>query len=214
MSKIFSRFIPSVTDESGGVSRSYDLYSRLLKDRVIMLHGAIDDVVSTNIVMQLLILESENKQKPISIYINSPGGSVYDFLSIVDTMQCLKCPIVTVGFGLVASAASFILSCGTKGSRFVLPNTRIMIHQPHGNTSGGQVTDIEIQTKEFIFLKEKLNRMITERSNIPLAKMKQIMERDRYLSSEEAIEIGLVDSIIHGDFDKKELVTTSALKEK
>ena len=203
MRRIKNTFIPSVTHDVDGVSRSYDLYSRLLKDRIIMLTRPIDSQEASNVVMQLLILESESKNKPISIYINSPGGDVYAFLSIIDTMQCLKCEIITVGFGLVASAAAVILACGTRGSRFALPNTRIMIHQPHGNTSGGQVTDIEIQTKEFLFLKNNLTEMMAKRSVLTPAKIKDLMERDKYCSVDEALKIGLIDKVIFGDFDDK-----------
>lgn len=203
MGNIFNRFIPHVVDESNGVSKSYDLYSRLLKDRIIMLHGEIEENLANNIVMQLLILEAESKTKPIHIYINSPGGCVYSCLSILDTMKCIKCPVATFGIGLVASAASVLLSCGTKGHRYVLPSTRIMIHQPHGRTHG-QVTDIEIQTNEFLFLKNELNELLSGRSNVSTKEMSKLMERDKYLSSKEAIKIGLVDSILDGDFDKKQ----------
>jgi ATP-dependent Clp protease protease subunit len=202
MSKLFSRIIPSVTDESDGVSRSYDIYSRLLKDRIIMLHGPIDEMSSATTVMQLLVLEAENKDKPIYIYINSPGGCVYSCFSILDTMKCVKCPVATVSLGLVASAAAVILSCGTRGMRFALPNTRIMIHQPHGGAKG-QVTDIEIQTKEFLFLKNKINDIMADRAKISITKIKQLMERDKYLSAEEALELGLIDRILKGDFDDK-----------
>jgi len=205
MKKIFNRIIPSVTDESDGISRSYDLYSRLLKDRIIMLHGPIDEQLASVIVMQLLILEAENKEKPIYIYINSPGGCVYSCLSILDTMQCLKCTICTVGLGLVASAASIILSCGTKGSRFSLPNTRIMIHQPHGGVEG-QATDVEIQTKEMLFLKDTINEIITSRSTISSSQMKKLMERDKFLSATEAKNLGLVDKILVGSFDDKKKI--------
>ena len=140
-----SRVVPMVNDDSDGGGRAYDIYSRLLKDRIIFLHGEIEENSASTIVMQLLILESENSEKPIYIYVNSPGGCVYSCLSIIDTMKCLKCPIYTVGMGLVASAASVVLACGTKGFRYSLPNTRIMIHQPHGKTGGQVIFFVMIQ---------------------------------------------------------------------
>ena len=202
MTKVFNRVIPSVIDESDGHLKSFDIYSRLLKDRIIILNGPIDEQSASIIVMQMLYLESENSQKPIHIYINSPGGCVYSCFSIIDTMRCLRCPIATVGFGFVASAASVILACGTKDMRSCLPNTRVMIHQPHGN-AGGQVTDIEIQTNEMVFLKKVLTGIMAQRTNIPEDKMKDKMERDHYLSAEDCLDMKLIDKIFDGSFDDK-----------
>jgi ATP-dependent Clp protease protease subunit len=202
MSNVISRLIPSVTDESDGIFRSSDIYSRLLKDRIIILQGPIEEHSATIVVMQLLFLESENAEKPIYIYINSPGGGVYSCFSILDTMLCLKCPVATVGFGFVASAASVILACGTRGLRSCLPNTRIMIHQPHGS-AGGQVTDIEIQTNEMIFLKNKLIQIMADRTNVSEKDLRFKMERDNYLSAQDAFDMNLIDQIFSGSFDKK-----------
>jgi ATP-dependent Clp protease protease subunit len=195
-------YLPCITDISDtGGERYYDLYSRLLKDRVIMLVGEINTDLASSISMQLLILDSDNKEKPIFMYINSPGGAVYDAYMILDVMSYIKCPVYTIGVGFVASAASVILSCGNKGNRLAFENTRIMIHQPHGKAYG-QVTDIQIQFEEMSKLKEKLNKLLTSRCKISYEEMSQLTERDTYLDVTRALEIGLIDFIPKGNLDK------------
>ena len=200
--KIFQKIMPCISDisETGG-ERYYDLYSRLLKDRIIMLIGEIEENLATTITMQLLILNADSKDKPIYMYIHSPGGAIYDALMIIDTMAFIQAPIYTVATGFVASAAAVILGCGTKGYRTALPNARIMIHQPHGKIHG-QATDIEIQTKEILFIKESITQLMSERCGMPKKQMYQLMERDNYLSAIESQKIGLIDSVASGSFDK------------
>ncbi len=188
--------VPMVIEQSGRGERSYDIYSRLLKERVIFLVGEVNDQVANLVVAQLLFLESENPDKDISFYINSPGGSVTAGLAIYDTMQFVKPEISTLCMGMAASMGSFLLMAGAKGKRFALPNSKVMIHQPSGGTSG-QATDIEIHAREIIKTRQQLNRIYSERTGQPIEKIELDMERDRYLSADEAQAYGLVDKVIH-----------------
>lgn len=186
--------IPMVIEQSGRGERSYDIYSRLLKERVIFLVGEVNDQVANLVVAQLLFLESENPDKDISFYINSPGGSVTAGLAIYDTMQFVKPEISTLCMGMAASMGSFLLMAGAKGKRFALPNSKVMIHQPSGGTSG-QATDIEIHAREIIKTRHQLNKIYSDRTGQPIEKIELDMERDRYLSADEAQAYGLVDRV-------------------
>ena len=188
--------IPMVIEQSGRGERSYDIYSRLLKERVIFLVGEVNDQTANLVVAQLLFLESENPDKDISFYINSPGGSVSAGLAIYDTMQFIKPEVSTLCMGMAASMGSFLLMAGAKGKRFALPNSKIMIHQPSGGTSG-QATDIEIHAREIIKTREQLNRIYADRTGQTVEKIASDMERDRYMSADEAQVYGLVDQVIH-----------------
>ncbi len=187
--------IPMVIEQSGRGERSYDIYSRLLKERVIFLVGEVNDQTANLVVAQLLFLESENPDKDISFYINSPGGSVSAGLAIYDTMQFIKPNVSTLCMGMAASMGSFLLMAGAKGKRFVLPNAKIMIHQPSGGTSG-QATDIEIHAREIIRTRQRLNEIYAERTGQPIEKIALDMERDRYMNAEEAKEYGLIDDVL------------------
>ena len=188
--------VPMVIEQSGRGERSYDIYSRLLKERVIFLVGEVNDQTANLVVAQLLFLESENPEKDISFYINSPGGSVSAGLAIFDTMQFIKPDVSTLCMGMAASMGSFLLMAGAKGKRYALPNAKVMIHQPSGGTSG-QATDIEIHAREIIKTRERLNKIYADRTGQPVEKIASDMERDRYLSADEAKEYGLVDEVIH-----------------
>ena len=188
--------IPMVIEQSGRGERSYDIYSRLLKERVIFLVGEVNDQTANLVVAQLLVLESENPDKDISFYINSPGGSVSAGLAIYDTMQFIKPEVSTLCMGMAASMGSFLLMAGAKGKRFALPNSKIMIHQPSGGTSG-QATDIEIHAREIIKTREQLNKIYADRTGQTVEKIASDMERDRYMSADEAQAYGLVDQVIH-----------------
>ncbi len=188
--------VPMVIEQSGRGERSYDIYSRLLKERVIFLVGEVNDQTANLVVAQLLFLESENPDKDISFYINSPGGSVSAGLAIFDTMNFVKPEVSTLCMGMAASMGSFLLMAGAKGKRFALPNSKIMIHQPSGGTSG-QATDIEIHAREIIKTREQLNKIYADRTGQPVEKIALDMERDRYLSADEAQVYGLVDQVIH-----------------
>ncbi len=187
--------VPMVIEQTSRGERSFDIYSRLLKERVIFIVGQIEDQMANLVVAQLLFLESENPDKDIHIYINSPGGSVTAGLSIYDTMQFIKPEISTMCLGQAASMGSFLLSGGTKGKRLILPNARTMIHQPSGGAQG-QATDIEIQAKEILFIRERLNRLLAEHTGQPLEVIEQDTERDRFMSAEQSVEYGLVDKVI------------------
>lgn len=191
-------FIPYVIEQTSKGERSYDIYSRLLKDRIVILGTAVTDEIANSIIAQLLFLESDNPEKDIHFYINSPGGSVSAGLAIYDMMQFLKCDVSTYCMGQAASMGSFLLMAGARGKRYSLPNTRIMIHQPHlhGGGIGGQVTDIEIHAQELVRTKEKLTKIYVEHTAQPYDKLYQMMERDRYLSPGEAKEMGLIDHIV------------------
>ncbi len=195
LGNLSNNLIPMVVEQSSRGERAYDIYSRLLKERIIFLTGAIDDNVASLVCAQLLFLESENPKKEISFYINSPGGIVWSGLAIYDTMQYISSKIMTICIGQAASAGSLLLTAGEKGMRFSLPNSRIMVHQPSGGYQG-QVTDIEIQTNEFIKTKQRLNEIYSKHTGRKLNEVADIMERDRYFSPDEAIKFGLIDKIV------------------
>ena len=187
--------IPMVIEESPRGERSFDIYSRLLRDRIIVVGGEIESAMANSIVAQLLLLESDNPNAEISMYINSPGGDVSAGWAIMDTMQYIKAPVSTIGMGLVASMGSVLLAAGEKGKRFALPNTSIMIHQPLGGFQG-QATDIEIHAKEILSIKARLNQIYVEQTGQPLSVIEQAMERDNFMTAEEAKKFGLVDEVI------------------
>jgi ATP-dependent Clp protease, protease subunit len=187
--------VPMVIEQSGRGERAYDIYSRLLKERVIFLVGPVEDHMANLIVAQLLFLESENPEKDISLYINSPGGSVSAGLAIFDTMNFIKPDVSTLCTGMAASMGSFLLMAGAKGKRFSLPNSSIMIHQPSGGARG-QATDIEIHAREILKTRELLNKIYSERTGQPIEKVAKDMERDYFMSATEAQEYGLVDKVI------------------
>jgi ATP-dependent Clp protease protease subunit len=187
--------IPTVIEQSGRGERAYDIYSRLLKDRIIFLVGPVDDHTANLIVAQLLFLESENPDKDVSLYINSPGGSVYAGMAIYDTMQFIKPEVSTLCTGMAASMGAFLLTAGAPGKRFALPNARIMIHQPSGG-SQGTAADIEIQAREVLFLRERLNRIMAERSGQSLEQIHRDSDRDNYMSAEQARAYGLIDQVL------------------
>ena len=195
---IFNGALPTVIEQSGRGERAFDIYSRLLRERIIFLGTDINDQVSDSLVAQLLFLEAEDPDKDIQIYINSPGGSVTAGLAIYDTMQQISPDIVTICFGVAASMGAFLLSGGTKGKRLALPNSRIMIHQPLGGAQG-QAVEIEIQAKEILFLKETLNKLLSEHTGQPLEKIVEDTERDYFLSPSEAVKYGLIDKVIKND---------------
>ncbi len=190
-----NNLVPMVVEQSSRGERAYDIFSRLLKERIIFLTGPIDDNISSLVCAQLLFLESENPKKEISFYINSPGGVVWSGLAMYDTMQYISSKIMTICIGQAASAASLLLASGEKDMRFSLPNSRIMVHQPSGGFQG-QVTDIEIQTKEIIKTKKRLNEIYTKHTGKDLKEVEQIMERDKFFSPDEAVKFGLIDKII------------------
>ena len=190
-----NNLVPMVVEQTSRGERAFDIFSRLLKDRIIFIVGGIDDYVANLVVAQLLFLESEDPKKDIFMYINSPGGVITSGLSILDTMNYLKCDVSTVCFGQAASMGAVLLSCGTKGKRFALPNSRVMIHQPLGGARG-QATDIEIQAKEILTLKEKLNKILADKTNQSLKKIASDTERDYFMNAEEAVKYGLVDEVL------------------
>ena len=187
--------VPMVIEQTSRGERSFDIYSRLLKERVIFIVGPIEDQMANLVVAQLLFLESENPDKDIHLYINSPGGSVTAGLSIYDTMQFIKPEVSTMCVGQAASMGAFLLSGGAKSKRLILPNARTMIHQPSGGAQG-QASDIEIQAKEILFLRERLNRMLSEHTGQPMDVIERDTERDRFMSAEQSVEYGLVDQVI------------------
>ena len=187
--------IPMVVEQSGRGERSYDIYSRLLKERVIFMVGPVNDQMANLIVAQLLFLESENPDKDISLYITSPGGSVSAGLAIFDTMNFIKPNVSTLCTGMAASMGAFLLAAGEKGKRFSLPNSRIMIHQPSGG-SQGQASDIEIQAKEILYLRERLNQILAERTGKTMEQIHKDTDRDRFMSGDEAAEYGLIDKVL------------------
>ncbi|NCU76126.1 MAG: ATP-dependent Clp endopeptidase proteolytic subunit ClpP [Synechococcaceae bacterium WB7_1C_051] len=187
--------IPTVVEQSGRGERAFDIYSRLLRERIIFLGTPINDAVADAIVAQLLFLEAEDPEKDIQIYLNSPGGSVTAGLAIYDTMQQVSPDVVTICYGLAASMGAFLLCGGRKGKRLALPNARIMIHQPLGGAQG-QAVDIEIQAKEILFLKETLNGLMAEHTGQPIEKVAEDTDRDYFLSPHEAVEYGLIDKVV------------------
>lgn len=186
------RYIPAVNVKSYDGNSSYDLYSLLLKERIIMLTGEIDDTLSEIVCSELIFLNAKDQELPISIYIDSPGGSVTAGMAIYDVMKAIEAPIKTIGLGLCASMAAFLLSSGDKGYRYAYPNAEIMIHQPIGQTQG-QVSDLEIMTKRFISLKNKLNSILASNTNKSLEEIEKDTDRDNFLTADEAIEYGLID---------------------
>jgi ATP-dependent Clp protease, protease subunit len=187
--------VPMVVEQSGRGERSYDIYSRLLKERVIFLVGPVNDHTANLIVAQLLFLESENPDKDVSLYINSPGGSVSAGMAIYDTMQFIKPEVSTLCTGLAASMGAFLLAAGAKGKRFSLPNSRIMIHQPSGGAQG-QATDIEIQAREILYLRERLNGILAEKTGKTVEQISKDTERDNFMSAAEAAEYGMIDKVL------------------
>ncbi len=187
--------VPYVIEQTNRGERSYDIYSRLLKDRIIFLGEEVNHVTASLVVAQLLFLEAEDPEKDISLYINSPGGSVSDGFAIYDTMQFIKADVSTICIGLAASMGAFLLSAGAKGKRFALPNAEIMIHQPLGGASG-QATDIEIHTRQILYIKKRLNTLLSENTGKPYDIVCNDTERDNFMTAEEAKEYGLIDEII------------------
>ena len=187
--------VPTVIEQTGRGERAFDIYSRLLKERIIFLTGQVNDEVASLICAQLLFLEAENAKKEISFYINSPGGVVTSGLAILDTMNYIKCPVSTVVMGQAASMGSLLLCCGAKGRRFALPNARVMIHQPSGGFQG-QATDIEIHAKEILSIKARLNQIYVEQTGQKLSVIEKAMERDNFMTAQEAKEFGLIDEVI------------------
>ena len=187
--------VPMVVEQSGRGERAYDIYSRLLKERVVFLVGPVNDVTANLIVAQLLFLESENPDKDISFYINSPGGSVSAGMAIYDTMQFIKSNVSTLCIGQAASMGAFLLAAGEKGKRFILPNARVMIHQPLGGFQG-QASDIEIHAKEILFIRERLNTLMAKHSGRTLEEIERDTNRDNFMSAEMAREYGLIDEVI------------------
>ena len=190
-----SSLIPIVVEQTSKGERSYDIYSRLLKDRIIFIDGEIDDAVASLVVAQLLFLESEDPDKDINIYINSPGGSISAGMAIYDTMNYIRPDICTICIGMAASMGAFLLSSGTKGKRYVLPNAEVMIHQPLGGAQG-QATEIQIAAEHILKLKDKLNRILAKNTGQTLKKIIQDTDRDNFLDAKEAVEYGLVDKIV------------------
>ncbi len=193
--KMFSQYVPVVIEQEGRVERAYDIYSRLLKDRIIFLTVPIDDHIAGLIIAQMLFLETQDPEKEIYFYINSPGGYVTAGLAIYDTMQYIKPPVVTVCVGMAASMAAVLLAGGHKGKRLILPHSRVMIHQPWGGAQG-QATDIEIEAKEIARLKEMLNDILSKHTGQPLRKIERDTDRNFYMSAEEAVKYGIVDKIV------------------
>lgn len=193
---IKNALVPVVVEKEGQSERSFDIFSRLLRDRIIMLNGAIDDNTASVVTAQLLFLEAEDPDADIMMYINSPGGVVTAGMAIYDTMQYIRPDVSTICMGQAASMGSFLLAAGTKGKRYALPNSRIMIHQPLGGAQG-QATDIEIQAREILRLKESLNNMLSQNSGQDIEKIRQDTERDYFMSSDQAKTYGLIDEVLH-----------------
>lgn len=194
-------FVPVVVEQTNRGERSYDIYSRLLKDRIIFLSGEIDDMTANLVVAQMIFLEAEDPDKDIFMYINSPGGSVTAGMAIYDTMQYVKCDVSTICIGMAASMGAFLLASGTKGKRFALPNSEILIHQPlisggQGGGLSGQASDIQIHANHLVQIKKKMNRMLSEYTGQPLEVVEKDTDRDNYLTAEEAKAYGLIDEII------------------
>lgn len=187
--------VPTVVEQTGRGERAYDIYSRLLKDRIIFLSDEVNDTTASLVVAQLLFLEAEDPDKDIHLYINSPGGSVTAGMAIYDTMQYIKPDVSTICIGMAASMGAFLLNAGAKGKRFALPNSEIMIHQPLGGAKG-QATDIEIHAKWILKIKERLNKILSERTGQPIEKIQEDTERDNFMSAQEAKEYGLIDEVI------------------
>lgn len=189
-------YAPYVIERSSRGERSYDIFSRLLMDRIVFLGSAINDDVANVVIAQLLFLQAENPERDINIYINSPGGNVYAGLAIYDTIQYLTAPVSTICMGMAASMGAFLLAAGTKGKRSALPNSRIMIHQPSGG-SQGTAADVEIQAREILYARQRLNELLAKHTGQPVDRVQDDVDRDRYMSPDEALEYGLIDRIIH-----------------
>lgn len=187
--------VPYVIEQTNRGERSYDIYSRLLNDRIVMLTEEVNDTTASLVVAQLLYLEGQDPAKDVSLYINSPGGSVTSGLAIFDTMQYIRCDVSTICMGMAASMGAFLLTAGAKGKRFALPNSDIMIHQPSGGTKG-QATDIKIQAEHMLAIKKKLNAILAERTGQPIEVIMQDTERDNFMTAEEAVKYGLIDKVI------------------
>ncbi len=190
-----SNLVPYVIEQTNRGERSYDIFSRLLNDRIIMLTDEVNDTTSSLVVAQLLYLEGQDPSKDVNLYINSPGGSVTSGLAIYDTMQYIKCDVSTICMGMAASMGAFLLAAGTKGKRYALPNSDIMIHQPSGGTQG-QATDIKIQADHMLQIKKKLNEILAQRTGQPLETIMRDTERDNFMTAEEAVNYGLIDKVI------------------
>jgi len=188
--------VPTVIEQEGRFERAYDIYSRLLRDRIIFLGNDVNEHTANLVVAQMLFLENEDPNKDIIFYINSPGGSMYDAMAIYDTMQFVKCDIQTVGIGINASAASLLLSSGAKGKRLLLPNATVMIHQPSSGSERAKITDLEISLREGMRLKKLLNEIMTKNTGQPLAKIEKDMDRDFWMTADEAKKYGLVDKVV------------------
>lgn len=193
--------VPTVLEQTGRGERAYDIYSRLLKDRIIFLSEEVNDVTASLVVAQMLFLEGEDPDKDIHFYINSPGGSITSGMAIYDTMQYIKCDVSTICIGMAASMGAFLLAAGAKGKRFALPNSEIMIHQPLGGMQG-QATDIKIHADRILRIKDTLNQILSERTGKPLEVIRQDTERDNFMSAQEAKEYGLIDDVITSRADK------------
>lgn len=190
------QYVPYVIERTGQGERSYDIYSRLLKDRIILLCGEINDSLANSVVAQLLFLAAENSEEEIKLYINSPGGSITAGMAIYDTMNLIKPHVSTICIGMAASMAAFLLASGEKGKRFALPNSEIMIHQPLGGASG-QATEIQIAAKHILRVKDRMNKILAEKTNKPISQIALDTERDNYMFSEEALEYGIIDKILN-----------------
>ncbi|GAA0589452.1 ATP-dependent Clp endopeptidase proteolytic subunit ClpP [Virgibacillus siamensis] len=194
--------IPTVIEQTNRGERAYDIYSRLLKDRIIMLGSGIDDNVSNSIVAQLLFLAAEDPDKDISLYINSPGGSITAGMAIYDTMQFIEPDVSTICTGMAASMGAFLLAAGEKGKRYALPNSEVMIHQPLGGTQG-QATDIEIHAKRIIQMREKINQILSDRTGQPIEVIDRDTDRDNFMTAEKSVDYGLIDKILTNNKEKK-----------
>lgn len=192
-------YVPIVVEKTGRGERSYDIFSRLLKDRIIMLSGEVNDAVASTVVAQLLFLEAEDPDKDIFLYINSPGGVITSGMSMYDTMNYIKPDVCTICIGQAASMGAFLLSSGAPGKRYALPHARVMIHQPLGGAQG-QATDIQIQAKEILRMKQELNQILSEQTGQPLDKLEADTERDFFMSAQEAKEYGLIDKVLEKSF--------------
>lgn len=192
----YMSLVPTVIEQTGRGERAYDIYSRLLNDRIVMLNEEVNSVTAGLVVAQLLFLEGQDPEKDISLYINSPGGSITDGMAIFDTMNYIKCDVSTICMGMAASMASFLLAAGAKGKRFALPNSEIMIHQPLGGTGRAQASDIEIHAKHIVKIKQKMNKMYSEMTGQPVEVIEKDTDRDNFMTAEEALKYGLIDKVI------------------
>ena len=193
--KTYMSLVPTVIEQTGRGERAYDIYSRLLNDRIVMLHEEVNATTASLVVAQLLFLEGQDADKDIQLYINSPGGSITDGMAIYDTMQYIKCDVSTICMGMAASMGAFLLAAGTNGKRICLPNAEVMIHQPSGGTGRAQASDIDIVAKHIIYVKDKMNRMLSEMTGQPYERIVADTDRDNYMTAQQALEYGIVDKI-------------------